>query len=606
MNLLLSTTLGGIGLFLLGMLLMTDGLKKLAGDALRRLLSRFTGGTFTSILSGAGITALIQSSSATTLMTIGFVSAGLLSFSQAVGVIIGSNVGTTSTAWIVSTLGLKLNIAALAMPFVALGALLKLLGKGKMSAWGIFLAGFGLIFVGIDFLQQGMAGVAEQIDLSAFQGDSFFNLLLLIVVGSVMTVLMQSSSAAVATTLAALHTNAIVLDQAAALVIGQNVGTTVKAALASIGGSIAVKRTALAHILFNLITGLVALMILPLFIKVITESVRFGGTDPAIAIAAFHTFFNMLGLLLIAPFIHPFSHMIERMLPEKGPVLTKHLDPALTEVVPVAVEAVRRTLLDTTALLMKATSDMLDKNKDVDQDSSAMKAVIEEAELALHETRAFIGSLHMNDASTIDVRRHLATLHAIDHIDRFIEAIKEKEYVQSIHSYERLEKKLSEVVLAMAKTAKILDNKNYRQCDRPLTKKAEAEQEGLGSELKEIEPCEAPEKNIGSRESRKSKKEKKRQRKEQEALEQLRTIEKLSLSIADQRRTDRALILEATALGESDPERGLSEINTLKWIDRMTYHLWRLLYHLIDKEGEEVALRTAGVYGEGIRETMSN
>lgn len=170
---MIGSLLGGIGLFLLGMILMTDGLKTAAGDALRRVLLRFTGGPFRAMLSGATITALVQSSSATTLTTIGFVSAGILTFQQAVGVIFGANLGTTSTGWLVSLLGFKVSIASYALPMVGVGALLNLLGRGRLRAAGLALAGFGLIFVGIDQLQSAMAVVATRIDPSMFPRDTF-------------------------------------------------------------------------------------------------------------------------------------------------------------------------------------------------------------------------------------------------------------------------------------------------------------------------------------------------------------------------------------------------------------------------------------------------
>jgi phosphate:Na+ symporter len=192
------------------------------------------------------------------LTTIGFVSAGLLSFSSALGVIVGANVGTTSTGWIVSLLGFKLNVGQVALPFIGVGALLRLLFDGRRAHLGMALAGFGLIFIGIDVLQEGMGGLAQRIDLSSFPATTLASRLLLILIGAVMTVLLQSSSAAVALTLTALNSQAIDLEQSAYLVIGQNLGTTVTAVLAAVGASVPARRTALGHILFNALTGLLA------------------------------------------------------------------------------------------------------------------------------------------------------------------------------------------------------------------------------------------------------------------------------------------------------------------------------------------------------------
>lgn len=346
MTQLLATVAGGIGLFLLGMVLMTDGLKALAGDALRRVLARFTGNRLSAVATGMVATLVVQSSTATTVATIGFVSAGLLGFASAIGVIIGANLGTTSTGWMVSVLGLKFSIAAFAMPLVAVGALMRLLGRDRIAESGSVLAGFGLIFIGIEMLQGGMEGLAVHIDLAAFAGTGAWGRLALVGIGAAMTVVMQSSSAAVATTLAALAAGAIGTDQAAALVIGQNIGTTVTAAVAAIGASVAAKRTALVHVVFNLGAGVIAFLVLPLFVDQVERLTGDDGSgaDHAITIAAFHTTFNLLGALLFVPLIPQLAALATRLLPEHRPALTRHLDPALREVPALAIGAAVTTL----------------------------------------------------------------------------------------------------------------------------------------------------------------------------------------------------------------------------------------------------------------------
>lgn len=213
--------MGGIGIFLLGMSLMTDSLKAMAGESLRQWLGRFTGSPLKAMMSGIGFTLIVQSSTATTLATIGFVSAGVLSFAQAIGVIIGANIGTTSTGWMVALLGLKFSISSVALPMVGIGAMMKLLGKNSIALLGLTLAGFGLLFIGIDVLQIAMADFARQVDLSRWSDGSFRTQFLLVIIGIVMTILLQSSSAAITATLAALASGAIDLPQALALVIGK-------------------------------------------------------------------------------------------------------------------------------------------------------------------------------------------------------------------------------------------------------------------------------------------------------------------------------------------------------------------------------------------------
>ncbi|MFQ3671929.1 MAG: Na/Pi symporter, partial [Verrucomicrobiia bacterium] len=296
---MLLSLFGGVGLFLLGMTLLTDGLKSFAGDSLRAALLRFTGRPVTAFLSGLLATALVQSSSATTVATIGFVSAGLLSFTQSIGIVLGASLGTTSTGWLVSVFGLKLSIAKLALPIIGLGAFLRLLGRGRWAPLGLSLAGFGLIFIGIDQLQQGMAGLNQHIDLAALPSSGLLGHALMMAAGILLTILMQSSSAAVATTLTALHSHTISFEQAASVVIGAAVGTTVTAALAAIGATAVAQRTALAHILFNLFTGIVALLLLPAFLALITWANQHLDLAPgAVSLAAFHTLFIAVGVAL--------------------------------------------------------------------------------------------------------------------------------------------------------------------------------------------------------------------------------------------------------------------------------------------------------------------
>lgn len=519
-----SSILGGVGIFLLGMTLMANSFKALAGDALRRVLSRFTGGIFSAILSGAGITALVQSSSATTLTTIGFVSAGLLSFNQAVGVIFGSNLGTTSTGWVVSLIGLKMSISLVAMPMVGAGVLLNLFSRGRYTALGMAIAGFGLVFVGIDLLREGMGSVT--FNPETFAGNSLGNKIALILVGAVMTFVMQSSSAAVVTTLAALHSGTIVLEQAAVLVIGQNVGTTITAAIAAIGGSVPAKRTALAHILFNIITGVVAFAMLPLLISTVTEANKiFGMQDPEVALAAFHTVFNLLGLALLVPVFKPFINLIIKLVPEKGTNLTKHLDPTVANIAPVAVEAVRRTLTDITALILEAAGDLLAKRKP----QPAVEKKMEMAGAALLETRRFLSSVRTNSASTREYERHLSALHAMDHMESFIEESGKSEFAGFIPEHECVDRVAALLLQQIGQAVECIKKEKMNNLVHPARD--------------------------------------------------------TSASIAEIRRSGRLDILNSTARGEIDPETGLAVIQTVIWLDRLGYHLWRTLAHLAE-DGE--------------------
>src|SRR5262245_17373375 len=252
--------LGGLGLFLLGIHLLTDGLKSLAGASLRRALQRLVSGKFSAVASGALFTAAIQSSSATIFTVIGFVSAGLVTFPQALGINIGATLGTTSTPWLVAIFGFRIRIALVALPILGIGALLWIVGRGRWRSLGAVLAGFGLIFTGIDYLQTGMKGVSW--DLESFAGTGAAARWILAAIGIVMTIVMQSSTAAAATTLVALDAGSLTFEQGCAMVVGQSVGTAAKTALAAIGGSVAVRRTAMAHIVYSLALGVFGLLFL--------------------------------------------------------------------------------------------------------------------------------------------------------------------------------------------------------------------------------------------------------------------------------------------------------------------------------------------------------
>jgi phosphate:Na+ symporter len=293
---------GGLGLFLLGMSMMTDGLKLVAGPALHNILTKATRTRWHALGTGVLVTAMVQSSTAVGVAAIGFVNAGLLGLAPAVWVVFGANVGTSMTGWIVALVGLKFKVEALALPLVGLGAVMHLTGQHqRRGAIGTTLAGFGLLFMGIGLLQQAFMGLADQISLP--QGTDALSVLAQLGIGLLMTVLMQSSSAALTITLTAAQSGLIGPQGAAAVVIGANIGSAVTTALAGIGATPNARRTAAAHVAFNLLTGTVALLLLPWLISALgsaREALNLP-SDPATKLALFHTTFNVLGVLLMWP-----------------------------------------------------------------------------------------------------------------------------------------------------------------------------------------------------------------------------------------------------------------------------------------------------------------
>ena len=307
--------LGGIGLFLLGMKLMTDGLTSAAGNTLRAILSIATHSRARAILSGIAITALVQSSSAVIFTTVGFVNASLLSLGQAVGVIYGSNLGTTFTSWIVALLGFNIDLQAFALPAIGIGMAISVIsGSRRYGAIGRALAGFGLFFLGIDVLRDAFDGLGDIIALEAWAGQGILSLLLFLGIGIVLTVLMQSSSAALAVTLTATAGGLIPLTAAAAMVIGANVGTTTTGLFAVIGATAPAKRAASAHVIFNLVTGLAAFLLLPVLLDLVQYIALYLGSEDNLAtsLALFHTLVNFLGLIIMLPFTNWMVALLER------------------------------------------------------------------------------------------------------------------------------------------------------------------------------------------------------------------------------------------------------------------------------------------------------
>jgi phosphate:Na+ symporter len=309
---LLGGLVGGVGLFLLGMGLMTDGLKLAAGPALERILINATQTRLRGLASGMAVTAVVQSSSAITVATIGFVNAGLLNLSQAVWVLFGANVGTTMTGWLVALVGLKFQIEALALPMIGVGMVLRLSGDGqRRGAIGMALAGFGVLFLGIDMLKVTFSALSTDFHLP--EGHGALDTLIQVGIGVVLTVLMQSSSAALTIALTAAQGGLLTAQGAAAVVIGANVGTTVTALIASLGATPNAKRAAAAHIIFNLLTGTVALILLPWlidFLAVLRDWLDLASA-PAAQLALFHTVFNLLGVALIWPLASRMTAFLE-------------------------------------------------------------------------------------------------------------------------------------------------------------------------------------------------------------------------------------------------------------------------------------------------------
>lgn len=324
---------GSLALFLFGMKTMSEGLEKFAGDRLRSILAAMTKNRVMGVLTGILITALIQSSSATTVMVVSFVNAGLMTLAQSIGVIMGANIGTTVTAWIISAVGFKVNIAAFAIPLLAIGMPLIFSGRGNRKSIGEFIFGFSFLFMGLSFLQE--AATAMNIGdmvagmLAHVPQDSFFTIILFVIVGALVTMIVQASAATMAITLMLFGMNipGFGFEQAAALAMGQNIGTTITAFMASLTANTQARRAALAHMFFNVFGVVVFLIVFyPACDAVswVVENLMGGGND-LFKLSAFHTAFNIINTLLLIGFVKQIEMFVCRVLPMKAQDEDYHL-----------------------------------------------------------------------------------------------------------------------------------------------------------------------------------------------------------------------------------------------------------------------------------------
>lgn len=317
--------IGSLALFLYGMKLMSEALQKVAGARMRSILTAMTQNRFMGILTGVFVTAVIQSSSATTVMVVSFVNAGLMTLAQSIGVIMGANIGTTVTAWIISAIGFKVNIAAFAIPLFAIGMPLMFSSRSSRKSIGEFIFGFSFLFMGLSFLQK----VAIEINLGSavahmlaeVHGSGFLIILLFVLVGTLVTMLVQASAATMAITLMLfdMHIPGFGFEQAAALAMGQNIGTTITAFMASLTANTQARRAALAHMFFNVFGVLVFLVFFYPACHAVSWFVSsfLGETNDLFKLSAFHSAFNILNTLLLVGFVHQIERLVCRLLPQK-------------------------------------------------------------------------------------------------------------------------------------------------------------------------------------------------------------------------------------------------------------------------------------------------
>ena len=321
------TLIGALGMFLYGMNMMSSGLQKAAGDGLRRFVASMTSNPLKGVTTGLGVTAVIQSSSATTVMVVSFVNAGILTLTQAIGVIMGANIGTTFTAWIISLFGFSADISILAVPLMAIGFVMSLSKKGKTRDISEIIVGFSLLFLGLSFMKNSVPDLETNPEVLSFiqswSGHGVWSVLLFILVGTTLTLVLQSSSATVALTLVFLNMGWIQFDMAAAMVLGENIGTTITANIAAAVGNTNAKRAALAHTVFNVFGVIWAVCFFRYFLALIQwliGIVGLGGSaqTPLYSISMLHTVFNLINTGILIWFIPVIEKIVKTAIKDKS------------------------------------------------------------------------------------------------------------------------------------------------------------------------------------------------------------------------------------------------------------------------------------------------
>ena len=340
----------GVAIFLFGMLALEEGFKAFTGGMLERLLRKTTSSLWKSLSFGVVSTTLMQSSSLVSVITISFLSAGLISLAAGIGIVFGANLGTTTGAWLIAGLGMKVKISAYAMPMLVFGIILVFQKSKNLNGIGYILAGLGFLFLGIHYMKEGFEAFRDTIDLTAFAVAGYPGILLFTLLGVAATVIMQSSHATLVIIITALAANQITYENGLALAIGANIGTTITAILGSMSANVQGKRLAGAHLIFNMTTAIIAIAFIHQIkelVDVFSSWVGIAADNWTLKLAVFHTIFNTIGVVVMMPVIQQLVRFLERTMPEKAISVAqpKYLNDSVIELPDTAIEAVRKEIL---------------------------------------------------------------------------------------------------------------------------------------------------------------------------------------------------------------------------------------------------------------------
>jgi phosphate:Na+ symporter len=398
---------GGVGAFLLGMSLMTESLRQLSGEALRARLQRTVGGPWAGLVLGVAMTVAMQASSATIMATMGFAAAGLVSLVAAIGIVAGATVGTTSTSWLVAMTGVGRAWFPWFMPMLLVGALLRFLGKGRVSDAGGFMSGFGLLLAGLNLLRPVMAPLVTSMGLMDASGSGLGSELALLAAGALAATIMQSSAAPIAIAMSALVEGGVSFRVAAPFVVGASVGTTSTALLIVPFSRAAGARVGVAWICISVVAALVALPTLQLLE---TLAQRWGNGNGAISLAVFHTSFTALGALAGCLLARPLSRLLVDWVPDRGPALLRHIDEIGGGVPAVVLEGLRRGVAGMGAVALRAADARMHGQP------APAAALLEDLRNAGRALRVAASTAGIEGLSTRDMERQVASLQAMEHV----------------------------------------------------------------------------------------------------------------------------------------------------------------------------------------------
>jgi len=439
------TLLGSLGMFLFGMKIMSESLQKLSGDRLRSIMHAMTNNRFSGLTTGFTVTCMVQSSSASTVMIVSFVNAGLLTLGGAIGMILGANLGTTTTFWIVSLFGFKFSLSAISLPMIGVALPLIFMKKPKIRYAGEFLIGVSLLFLGLMYLQQSVPDVKSNPEMfefiNRFTGLGVFSMLVFILFGTLLTIMVQSSSVAGAITITMAFQGWIDYPSACAIILGENIGTTITANLAAISGSVNAKRAARAHLIFNLI-GVAWAMVLFVPLSNLTLWVIQPQIDPdtmlllnpkgdlPILMATFHTIFNLINIFLVIGFVHKLEALVCRLVkdvedlqplsPQKSPHMTYEsaLVPHTGELsIAEAERDVKRMGVLTRQLLMKFTDLFENGREDMAAEVLEAKRLEQESDILSFETTAYLLRCSSSGLSQSSINRITALLRVVAELE---------------------------------------------------------------------------------------------------------------------------------------------------------------------------------------------